>query len=58
MYGEATLVFDIGAGLVVYHKFLVADITANYTLLGMDFLAKNRICTDLQTEHLEEAGHS
>lgn len=56
-YGKATVIFDVEAGLVVCHTFLVADLAADSTLLGMDFLSKYRVHV-LQTGQLKAAGHS
>lgn len=58
VYGEATLVLDLGGGLGILHAFLVADLAADSHLLGMDFLASYGVCIDQQASQLEAAGHS
>lgn len=58
VYGEATLILNLGGGLVVLHAFLMADLAADSHLLNMDFLASYGVCRDLQVSQLETAGHS
>lgn len=48
VYGEATLVLDLGGGLNEPHAFLVADLTVELHLLDMDFLASYGVHMDLQ----------
>lgn len=55
VYGEATLILNLGGGLVVYHIFLVADLATDSHCLAWIFV-KHRVHVELVSGLIETAG--